>query len=62
MKQILIKEKKFEGKYVALRDLNHPIPLADGDNAEDVYNAAVHLGTKNPLLLYVPAEGMVQIY
>ena len=62
MEQVLIRDTKFEGKYVALRNINDHSPVADGDNPETVYNKAIQLGIKNPLLLYVPACGMVQIY
>ena len=62
MEQALIKEERFEGKYVALRSLNDPSPVADGDDPERVYNDAVKLGVKSPLLLFVPIDGMVQIY
>jgi hypothetical protein len=62
MKQVLIKERKFEGKYVALRDMKDHLPVADGDNPKEVYDAAVRRGVKAPLLLFVPAQGMVHIY
>ena len=62
MEQILIKEKKFEGKYVAIRSLSDSTPIADGDSPQDVYEAAIRLGVVSPLLLFVPAHEMVQIY
>ncbi len=62
MEQVLIKERKYEGKYVALKDINHPNPIADGKNPDDVYKSAIEKGFKNPLILYVPIHGMVQIY
>ena len=62
MEQILIKEKKFEGKYVAIRSLSDSTPVADGDSPQDVYDTAVKQGVLAPLLLFVPAHEMVQIY
>ena len=62
MEQILIKEKKFEGRYVALQDIDHPSPVADGKSPEEVYESAVKKGFSDPLILYVPLHGMVQIY
>jgi hypothetical protein len=62
MEQVLVKEKKFEGKYVALRGLNDGTPVADGDSPKDVYDAAVRQGVKSPLILFIPAQAMVQIY
>ena len=60
--QVLIKEKKFEGRYVALRNLNDHSPIADGKTPEEAYALAVKNGCARPLMLYVPLHGMVQIY
>ena len=62
MEQVLIKEKKFEGKYVALEDLAHPTPIADGKDPQKVYNSAVKKGYPTPLIVYVPVQGMIHIY
>lgn len=62
MEQVLIKEKKFEGRYVALEDIDHPLPVADGKSPDEVYESAVKKGFTDPLILYVPLQGMVQIY
>ena len=62
MEQVLIKEKKFEGKYVALEDMDHPSPIADGKSPEEVYESAVKKGFANPLIIYIPLHGMIQIY
>ena len=58
----LIKQKKFYGRYVALKDFDNPQPVADGKNPDQVYKAAVKKGYSHPMLVYVPKEGMVQIY
>ena len=62
MEHVLIKEQKFEGKYVALQDIDHPLPIADGESPDEVYNSAVKKGFIDPLILYVPLHSMVQIY
>jgi len=62
MEQVLIKEKKFEGRYVAIEDIDHPLPIADGNSPDEVYASAVKKGFRDPLILYVPHHGMVQIY
>ena len=62
MEQVLIKEKKFEGKYVALEDLDHPSPIADGKNPQEVYDSAVKKGFLTPLIIYIPVQGMINIY
>ncbi len=61
MVQTLIKQKKFYGKYVALRDFNNPTPIADGKNPDEVYARAVKKGCSSPMIIYVPVEGMVHI-
>ena len=62
MDHVLIKEKKFEGRYVALEDIDHPLPITDGKSPDEVYESAVKKGFSDPLILYVPLHGMVQIY
>ena len=62
MEQVLIKEKKFEGKYVAVEDFEHPLPIADGKNPQEVYESAVKMGFLTPLIIYVPVQGMIHIY
>ena len=62
MDQVLIKENKFDGRYVALQDIDHPLPIADGISPDEVYERAVQKGFPSPLILYVPLHGMVQIY
>ena len=62
MEQVLIKEKRFEGKYVALEDIDHPLPIADGKSPEEVYESAVKKGFAHPLIIYIPLHGMIQIY
>ena len=58
----LIKGKKFYNRYVALQDFEHPRPIADGKNPEQVYKAAVKKGFLHPMIIFVPKSGMVQIY
>ena len=62
MEQVLIKEKRFEGRYVALEDLDHPAPIADGKNPQEVYESAILKGYPTPLIVYVPVQGMSHIY
>ena len=62
MVQTLVKQKKFYGKYVALKDFNDPTPVADGKNPDEVYVRAVKKGCSSPMIIYVPVEGMVHIY
>jgi hypothetical protein len=62
MGQTLIKETKYNGRYVALEDFGSNIVVASGDNPKDAYEIAVKKGYSSPVILYVPVKNMVQIY
>ena len=62
MEQVLIKDKKFEGRYVAVKDFNDPSPIADGKTPQEAHALALQKGFKNPLIIYVPMHDMIQIY
>lgn len=62
MEQVLIKETKYGGQYVAIKDFDSPIILASGDDPQKVYDEAVNKGYLEPVILYIPAKDMVQIY
>lgn len=62
MDQILIKEKKYCGQYVVIKDLNDPTVIASGNDPQQVYQEAANKGFAEALLLFVPAKDMVQIY
>ena len=62
MEQILLKEKKYNGRYVALKDYSSHAVIADGKEPQDAYEAAIKKGCADPVILYVPVKGMVHIY
>jgi len=62
MAQTLIKEKKYNGRYVAIEDFDNNVVIGSGDNPNEAYEAAVKKGYSNPVILYVPVKDMVQIY
>lgn len=62
MKQTLLKEKKYSGRYVALKDYDTHIVIADGKEPQEAYEAAIKKGCADPVILYVPIKGMVHIY
>ncbi|MFH0948252.1 MAG: DUF5678 domain-containing protein [Elusimicrobiota bacterium] len=61
MKQVLIKEKKYNGQYVAVKNFNKPVVIANGQNPEKVYKDAIKKGIQDPILIFVPSKNMVQI-
>ena len=62
MEQTLIREKKYNGRYVAIKDFNDSFVITDGENPKEVYELAVKKGYPDPVILYVPLKDMVQIY
>ena len=62
MVQVLLKNAKYEGRYVAIRDFDDAVVIADGKNPDEAYNKASKKGVNNPVVFYVPVKGMVHIY
>ena len=62
MEQALIGERKYNGRYVAIKDFNDHIVVADGKDPQEVYELALKKGCPDPVILYVPLKDMVQIY
>jgi hypothetical protein len=62
MGQTLIKESKYNGRYVAIKDFDDHAIVADGKDPQEVYDNAVKNGCSNPVILYIPIKDMVQIY
>ena len=59
--KVLIKEKAYRGKYVAIRNLGSHRVIASGKNPQKVYRKA-RKKEKEPLILFIPKENLVQIY
>lgn len=62
MEQILIKDKKYAGEYIAIKDFNDPTVISHGDNPQKIYDEAIKKGHCDPVILFVPSKNMVQIY
>ena len=62
MEKTLIKEKKYSGCYVTLKDFNDSTVIADGKDPKEVYETALKKGYSEPVIIYVPIAGTVQIY
>ena len=62
MEQALIKEKKYNGCYVALKDFDDSTVIADGKDPKEVYEIALKEGYPDSVIVYVPIAGTVQIY
>ncbi len=62
MDNILVKEEKYNGRYVALKDFNDSTIISDGRDPKEAFENAVKKGVLEPVILYIPVKGMVQIY
>lgn len=62
MDQALIKEKKYSGQYITIKDFNDPTVITHGDNPQKIYEEAIKKGFSEPVIIFVPNEDMVQIY
>lgn len=62
MTQTLIKEDKYEGKYVALVSFDDHRVIGVGAFPNEAYNNAKEKGFKDPVIVYVPHKDAVLIY
>jgi hypothetical protein len=61
MIKILLETEQYSGKYVALESFQEHKVIAYGVEPEVIYNEAVNRGCINPVIVYVPEKGTVQI-
>jgi hypothetical protein len=62
MGQVLIKDIKYSGQYVVIKDLNDSTIITHGDDPKTIYEEAVKKGFLEPIILFVPNKDMVHIY
>ncbi len=62
MKKKGIDRKKYGGKFVATKSFTDTKIIASGTDPLKVYDEAKESGAMNPVIDYVPEEGMVCIY
>ena len=62
MEQALLKEKKYNGRYVAIKDFNDATVIGSGSNPREAYEQALKEGVLEPVILFVPHKDMAQIY
>lgn len=58
----LIKDRKYSGQYVALKDFKDTTVVSNGPQPQEAYQKAVKKGYNNPVIVYVPVKDIVQIY
>lgn len=62
MTQALIKDEKYAGKYVAIRDMRKPVIVSCGKDPQAVYKKAVQSGCREPVIFFVPEKKPAQTY
>jgi hypothetical protein len=62
MEHVLVKNSKYCGRYVAIKDFDDPTIVSDGQDPQEVYERAIKKGYNAPVIIFVPLEDMVQIY
>ncbi len=62
MKNVLFKDARYSGQYVAVNDIDNPIVISSGKDPIIVHAEAKRKGYVDFLLLFVPEEDMAQIY
>lgn len=61
MKQVVL-DSKYNGRYIAIKDFENNVVIADGKDPKEAYEIAVKKGYVDPVILYVPVKNTVQIY
>lgn len=62
MENVLVKEDKYYGQYVAIKDFDNPTVVVFGKDPKEVFETAVQKGYPEPVIVFIPAKDMVQIY
>lgn len=62
MVNTLVKNKKYCGKFVAIKSINDTKILGSGLTPIEAYREAIAKGYQNPTILFVPLKDVVQIY
>jgi hypothetical protein len=59
---VLIKESRYEGKFVAMASFKDRKVLASGNVAEKVFERARKKGFSSPVIFYVPKQTETNIF
>ncbi|MBU0693279.1 MAG: hypothetical protein KKC11_01210 [Candidatus Omnitrophica bacterium] len=62
MVKTLIKSTKYDGKYVALEDFDSHKVVGDGKTPREAYDKAIAKGYLEPVIVFAPIKGRIQIY
>lgn len=59
---VLVREKKYEGKYVAMESFSGHKVVASGATPSSVLERARGKGYETPVLVYIPKKNLTHIY
>ncbi|MCD4830230.1 MAG: DUF5678 domain-containing protein [Anaerohalosphaeraceae bacterium] len=62
MSQVLVADKRYQGKYVAFDPLKGKDVVAFGEDVGDVINKARGKGVGEPAVVFVPKDNTAYIY
>ena len=62
MKNVLLKDKKYSGRFVALKEFGNETVVAYGKDTNEALRKAKQKGFRDPVILFVPEKNMVHIY
>ena len=62
MENVLFKDEKYSGQYVAIKAIDDPIVISSGKDPTLVHSEAVRKGYVDFLILFVPEKDLVHIY
>lgn len=62
MVKTLVKSTKYNGKYVALKSFDSHEVIGSGVTPQEAHEQARQKGCDSPVITYIPAEGITQIY
>jgi hypothetical protein len=60
--KVLIAEKGYEGKYVAMRSMSDRTIIASGNNPDAVMKQANKQGVTDPVIFFVPNHDITLVY
>jgi hypothetical protein len=62
MDNVLVRDEGYNGRYVALKNFDDSTIVSDGKDPKEAFENAIKKGVIEPVILYIPVKGMVQIY
>ena len=60
--RVLVPNRKYMGKFVAMKSCADRTVVASGKDPEGVYARAAKKGFKKPVMFFVPPKDMINIY